>query len=244
MAKKRFNVKGYLVFFILAGAGAYSYFHSQEVYSGYMKIYYEKMRGLTVEQQIGTAEKLYAGHEYEKLKDYLRDLIMVYPENRDLRRLQGLTLIKLGDRSRGAETILSASDDAPIPEKMLEDTAQSLHEQGQYRDIVRVFQKRSPGTNPNLLFYYGVALYETANYAKAADILKKSITEGRTDYEAYHYAGKALDKKGDTRASLSYLEHARGMNEEDHDVARSLANAYRKLDRYKEAARILRKIRE
>lgn len=244
MAKKRFNIKGYLVFFILAGAGVYSYFHSQEVYSGYMKIYYEKIRGLTIEQQVGTAEKLYTGHEYEKLKVYLRDLLMVYPENLDLRRLQGLTLIKLGDQSRGAETILSASDNEPIPEKMLEDTAQSLHEQGQYRDIAKVFQKRSPGANPNLLFYYGVALYETDNYAKAADILKKAITEGRTDYEAYHYAGKALNKKGDTRASLPYLEHARDMNKEDHDIARSLANAYRKLGRYEDAAKILRKIKE
>jgi tetratricopeptide (TPR) repeat protein len=244
MAKRRVNIKGYLIFLIIVGAGVYSYFHSQEVYSYYMRIYYEKILGITVEQQVSKAEQLYAGREYEKLKNNLKELLMVYPENRDLRRLQGLTFIKLGERSKGAETILAASDDAPIPEKMLEETARSLYEQGQYRDIVRVLEKRGPGTNPNLLFYYGVALYETGSYARAADNLKKAISEGRTDYEAYHYEGMALYKKGETRAALPFLEHARNMNAEDHEVARSLANTYRKLGRYDDAARILRKIKE
>ncbi len=244
MPKKRFKIKNYLIFFILAGAGVYSYFHSQEVYSFYMRIYYEKVRGLTIEQQVSKAEELYTSHEYEKLKKYLKELMMVYPENRDLQNLQGLNLIKLGERSKGAEAILAASDDEPIPEKMLEDTIRSLHEQRQFRDIIRVFQKKGPGTNPNLLYYYGVALHETGNYAKAAEYLKKAIVEGRTDYEAYHYTGMALEKKGDTRAALPYLEHARNMNEEDNDVTRSLANAYRKLGRYDDAAKILRKIKE
>ena len=244
MAKKRFNVKGYLVFLILVMAGVYSYFHSQEVYSGYMKIYYEKIRGLTIEEQVGRAEQLYANREYAKVKANLKDLIMVYPDNRDLIRLQGLTLIKLGERSKGAESILSASDDGAIPEKMIEETVHSLHEQQQYRDIVRIFQDKSPGTNPNLLYYHGVALFETGNYPKASENLKKAIKEGRTDYEAYHYAGKALYKKGETRASLPYLEQARNINGEDHDVARSLAATYRKLGRYDDAARILRKIKE
>jgi tetratricopeptide (TPR) repeat protein len=244
MPKKRFSIKRYLVFFILIGAGFYSYFHSQEVYSYYMKIYYEKIRGLTVEQNVSRAEELYANHEYDKLKVYLKDLTMAYPENRELLRLQGLTLIKLGEGSKGAESILAASDGEAIPEKMLEETVQSLHEQKQYRDIIRVFRERSPGANPNLLYFYGVALFETGSYAKASDYLKKAVTEGRTDYEAYHYTGRALDKKGDTRASLPYLERARNMNEEDHDVARSLASAYRRLGRYNDAAKILRKIKE
>ncbi len=244
MPKKRFNIKRYLIFFIMVGAGVYSYFNSQAVYSYYMKIYYEKIRGLTVEQQIDKAKELYTNHEYDRLKAYLKDLVMVYPENRELLRLQGLNLIKLGEGNKGAESVLSASDGEAIPEKMLEETVQSLYEQRQYRDITRVFRERSPGTNPNLLYFYGVALFETGSYTQGAEFLKKAIAEGRTDYEAYHYAGRALDKKGDTRASLQYLEHARGMNEEDHDVARSLASAYRKLGRYNDAAKILRKIKE
>jgi tetratricopeptide (TPR) repeat protein len=244
MAKKRTSKTGYLIFLILVGAGVYSYFHSQEVYSGIMKTYYEKIRGLSVEEQIRRAEDLYSKSEYEKLKDHLKDLLMVYPENHDLIRLQGLTLIKLGQQSKGAESILSLSDDEAIPEKILDETVQTLYEQRQYRDIVRVFRHRSPGVKSNLLFYYGAALYETGDYARGSDYLRKAITEGRTDYETYHYAGKALYKKGEIRASLPYLERARDMNEEDNEVARSLADAYRKLGRYDDAAKILRKIKE
>ncbi len=244
MAKRRTGKAGYLIFLILIGAGVYSYFNSQEVYSGIMKAYYEKIRGMSVEEQVRRAEELYTKSEYEKLKKRLRDLLMVYPDNRDLIRLQGLTLIKLGQRSRGAESILSLSDEEAIPEEILDETVHSLYEQRQYRDIVRIFLRRSPGRKSNLLFYYGAALHETGEYAKASDNLRKAITEGRTDYETYHYAGKALYKKGDTRASLPFLERARAMNGEDNDVARSLADAYRKLGRYDDAAKILRRIKE
>ncbi|HPC42464.1 MAG TPA: tetratricopeptide repeat protein [Spirochaetota bacterium] len=243
MAKRRTNKTGYLVFLILVGAGVYSYFHSQEVYSGIMKTYYEKVRGLPVEEQVRRAEELYAKNEHEKLEIYLKDLLMAYPDNHDLIRLQGLNLIKLGQRSKGAESILSLSDDEAIPEKLIEETVQSLYEQRQYRDILRVFSHRSPGRKSNLLFYYGAALFESGEYAKASDYIRKAIIEGRTDYETYHYAGKALLRKGETRASLRYLERAREMNEEDTHVARSLADAYRKLGRYDDAAKVLRRIK-
>ncbi|MBP7737279.1 MAG: tetratricopeptide repeat protein [Spirochaetes bacterium] len=244
MPKRQVSIKKYLIFLIIVGAGVYSYFNSQEVYSYYMKIYYEKFRGLTIEQQITKAEELYTNKEYEKLEKYLKDLMMAYPENSDLRRLKGLNLIKLGRRSNGAEAILDTSDEEPIPEKILEETVLTLFEQGQYRDIERIFHKRKPGTNPNLLFCYGVALFETGNHEKASEYLKKAIKEGRTDYSAYLYAGKALEKKGDTRGSLPYLEQAHDMKEEDTDTARALANAYRRLGRYDDSARILRKIKE
>lgn len=243
MARRRTNWGKYLAFFIIVGAGIYSYFHSQEVYSGYMKFYYEKIRGLTVQQQVEKAEKLYAGREYDKLRQYLKELTMVYPDNRELQKLHGLNLIKLGVPGKGAEEVLAASDNGAIPEKELEDTVQSLYEQRQFRDIVMIFKQRSAGNNSNLLYYYGVALFETGSHQKAADVLKRAVAEGRTDYESYHYAGKALVAIGDARASLPYLERARSLNKEDNEVARSLANAYRKLGRYNDAAKLLRKIR-
>lgn len=244
MPKRHVSIKKYLIFFILTGAGVYSYFNSQEVYSCYMKMYYEKIRGLTFEQQLSNAEELYSNKEYGKLENHLKDLLIAYPENHDLRRLRGLTLIKLGRPRNGAESILDTSDDVSIPETILEETVLTLFEQGQYRDITRIFHKRKPGTNPNLLYCYGAALFETGNYDRAPEYLKKAIDEGRTDYKAYLYTGKALEKKGDTKGSLPYLEQAHDIKEEDIDTTRALANAYRKLGRYNDSAKILRKIKE
>ena len=243
MPKKRVNIKNYLIFIMLVGAAVLSYFYSGDVYTYYMRTYYEKIRGQSIEQRLQKAREMYDNHDYEKLRDELKTLTMVYPENRELKKLEGLTLIKLGELRMGAELILSASEGERMPEKLLEETVSALFEKKMYRDIIIIFKKNSPGTNPNLLFWYGVSLYETGGYARAVGYLKQALNEGKADYEIYHYIGLAFEKSGDTRASLPYLEHARNMNADDPDVGMSLANAYRKLGRYNDAAKIMRKIR-
>jgi tetratricopeptide (TPR) repeat protein len=243
MPEKRINLKNYLIFIILVGAVVLSYFYSGDVYSYYMRYYYEKIRGQSTEQQLQKAREMYDNHDYEKLRDELKTLTMVYPDNRELKKLEGLTLIKLGEPGKGAELILAASDGERMPEKLLEETVSALFEKKMYRDIIINFKKNSPGGNPNLLFRYGVSLYETGDYERAVGCLKRALNGGKTDYEIYHYLGLAFEKSGDTRASLPYLEHARNMNADDPDVGLSLANAYRKLGRYNEAAKIMRKIR-
>ena len=40
MRRKTVHVKNYLIFIIIAGAGALSYFYSGEVYAFYMRTYY------------------------------------------------------------------------------------------------------------------------------------------------------------------------------------------------------------
>jgi tetratricopeptide (TPR) repeat protein len=243
MPVKRASIKSYLIPIMILGAAALSYFYSGDVYAWYMRTYYEKLRGQSIEQQLHTVQELYDNHEYKKLRDQLTTLTMVYPEDRELKKLEGLTLIKLGEQRKGAELILSASEGGRMPEKLLEATVNALFEEKMYRDILMVFKKNNPGGNPNLLFWYGASLCETGGYARAVAYLKRALDRGRTDFETYHYVGMALEKSGDPRSSLPYLEHARSLNVEDPDVGFSLANAYRKLGRYNDAAKIMRNIK-
>jgi tetratricopeptide (TPR) repeat protein len=240
MSAKRVSINKYLIPIMVLGAAALSYFYSGEVYSWYMRTYYEKIRGQSIEQQINKARDMYQNHEYEKLRDQLARLTMAYPENSELKKLEGLTLIKLGRQREGAELILSASEGGRMPEKLLEATVNALFKEQMYRDILIVFRKNNPGGNPNLLYWYGVSLYETGGYARSAVYLKKALDRGNTGYKVYHYTGMALEKSGDTRASLPYLERARKLNMDDPDVGFSLANAYRKLGRFNDAAKIMR----
>jgi tetratricopeptide (TPR) repeat protein len=244
MRRKTIHVKNYLIFFIIVGAGALSYFHSTEVYTFYMRTYYEKIRGQSVEQQVKIANAMYDNRRFAELKEYLHTRIMVYPGNMDMKKLDGLARIKLGEDSKGIDMLLTASGSERMPEKLLEETVGQLSEQHRYRDIIEIFRKNNPGDNPGLLYQYGVALFETGNTAGAIRELKKAVDEGRTDYEAYHYLGRAYVKNGDFREALPCLEHARDLNEDDPDVTRSLADVYRALGRYNDAARLLRKIRQ
>jgi tetratricopeptide (TPR) repeat protein len=244
MRRKTVHLKNYVIFFMIAGAGALSYFYSTEVYTFYMQTFYEKILGQSVEQQVAIAEGMYENRQYAELKDYLHSRVMVYPDNMDMKKLDGLARIKLGEEKRGIDMLLTASGSERMPEKLLVETVGQLFEQGRYRDIIEIFRKNSPGDNPGLLYQYGVALFETGNTAGAIRELKKAMDEGRTDYEAYHYLGRAYAKQGDYRAALPYLERAHDLNDNDPDVTRSLADAYRALGRYKDSARLLRSIRQ
>jgi tetratricopeptide (TPR) repeat protein len=244
MRKKKTNIKNYLIFLLIIGAGAYSYFHSAEVYSCYMRTYYEKIRGKSIEEQIAEAEQLHENRQYRELKDYCHTRIMVYPDTMEFRKLDGLARIRLGEPLKGIDRVLSASGSERMSPKLLEETVGQLSEQRRYRDIIEIFKKNDPGGNPGLLYQYGVAIFETGNPAGAVPYLKKGIEEGRSGYEAYHYLGRAFARTGKYREALPCLERAHDLNDDDPDVARSLANCYRALHRYDDSARILRTIKQ
>lgn len=243
MPKKRIRIGNYLIFIIITGAAAFSYFHSQEVYSWYMRTYYEKIRGTGLDGQIRKAEEMYGAREYDKLRDHLKPLIMTYPENQELKKLDGRALIKLGRLREGADLILTATEGGRMPEKLLEETTGALFEKKMYRDITNLFRKNTPGDNPGLLYLYGVSLYETGRFNEAVRHLKRALDRGKSGYQTCQYLGLAYDKNGDTRAAVRYLERARDLNREDPDIGMALANAYRKLGRYDDAARTMRTIK-
>jgi tetratricopeptide (TPR) repeat protein len=206
-----------------------------------MRTYYEKVRGQSTGELLRTAREMYDSKKYGQVVEYLRPIMMVYPDDREFMKIRGLALLRLGESRGGSDELLSATDGEVMPEKILEETVQALFENRQYSRIIALFKTHHPGDNPNLLYHYGMSLFHTGNYTGAVSQLRKAIDEGRTDRETLHSLALAYDKTGNTRLALPLLERAFEMNETDRDVARSLAAAYRKLGRYEEAARILRK---
>ena len=138
--RRRNGLAKYIIPALIAAAGVYSYFYSADVYAWYMRTYYEKIRGMNAGDHLREAEKMYAGGEYVKLRSYLKTLAIAYPENREMKKLQGLTLIRLGEKRKGADMIIMACEGGPIPRNMLKDTVRVLFEYNQYRDITDVFR--------------------------------------------------------------------------------------------------------
>ncbi|MBN2079426.1 MAG: tetratricopeptide repeat protein [Spirochaetes bacterium] len=243
MARKRIHIRGYLILIIIAAVLVLSYMYSRRIYIFYLGYYWEKIRGWTPEDRVRIAEDIYRQGDYDRAADLLRTLHLVYPDDRDIAALYGRTLIMLGDGVRGADMILLAFGNGMIPEEILEDTARTLFDRRHYRDLIDIFSRQTPGQNPNLLYYYGIALFETGDYRGAIERLTGALREGRRDYEVYLFLGRAHDLNGDSAGALPHLERAREMNVEDPRVARTLAKAYRKLGRYNDAARILRSLK-
>jgi tetratricopeptide (TPR) repeat protein len=244
MRRKPIPIFKYIIFIGAAAIAATAYFYSAEGYSFFMRTYYEKFLGMNVERQVHEAEAMYENRQYAELKEYLHPRILVYPDTMAFKKLDGLTRIKLGEPVKGIDILLSASGSERMPAKLLEETVGQLFEMRRYMDIIEIFNHNVPGVNPTLHYQYGVALFETGNKTGAVRQLKQAIDDGRTDYEAYHYLGRAYAASGNIRLALPHFEQAHNLNEDDPDVIRSLADAYRALGRYDEAARLLRGIRQ
>jgi tetratricopeptide (TPR) repeat protein len=240
--RKKPSIKNVLVLIILIGVLPYSYFHSAKIYAFYMRTYYERILGQNVEQLTRKGEEMYGNKDYPELMNYLTTLVGIYPENMELRRLEGLTQIKLGQSKIGTDTILSSAGGKKIPEKTLIDAVNSLYELKDYRDIVMIMKKNDPGEHKGLLRHYGISLAKIGDFRAALPVLKRALAQGGADREVYLQLGMAYNSLNEPRMAIPYLERSREMEANDPDAAASLAQAYRKLGRYKDAEKILRKM--
>ncbi len=240
--RKRPSIKKALLLIILIGVVPYSYFNSSRIYAFYMKVYYERILGQSVEQLVRAGEKMYHSKEYSELSAYLDTLVRIYPENMALRRLEGLTQIKLGQGRIGTDTLLSSAVGKRLPEETLMEASSSLYELKDYRDIVMILKRNEPGNNKNLLRYYGISLVKVGQNRPSLPVLQRAIAQGAADHATYLHIGIAHNNLGDPRAAIPYLERSRGLDDNDPVTADQLAQAYVKLGRYKDAERILRRI--
>ena len=243
MNRNKPSIKNILVLIILIGVIPFSYFHSGEIYTFYMKTYYEKVSGQSLEQLTQRGEEMYRNKDYSGLMEYLKTLVILYPDNKELKKLEGLALIKLGQGRIGTDIILSFSNNNKIPEKTLVETVNSLYELKDYKDIVMIMKKNDPGENATLLHHYGISLAKVGNYRAALPALNRTLAKGSADREVYLYIGMAYHRTDETRRALPYLERARAMDVNDSETAGILVDVYRKLGMYKDAEKILRRMK-
>lgn len=243
MRRKRASIKNVLIFIIIVGTIPVSYFYSRKIYSFYMRSYYEKIRGQSIGQLVRKGREMYDNKQYALLSEYLKTLVIVYPDNKELKILEGLTYIKLGRGDIGSDIILSATNGEKLPEPVLEETIRTLYDLKQYKDIIMTMKKNNAAGSPGLLYYYGTSLLNTGNYKAAIPVLQQALQKGRAGYETYLNIGIAYSKINEPRAALPFLERARAMNN-NRDTAGALADTYWRLGRYKDAEKILSKMKK
>ncbi|MFC1668767.1 tetratricopeptide repeat protein [Spirochaetota bacterium] len=230
-----------IIILVLIGLTVYaSLNYSSDIYIGYMKFYYKHVKRKSLNDMISDARRMYKNKKYVKLNKHIETLIIVHPENRQLKKIAGFNYIKLGQEERGVNLLLSSFAGEKIPGNILHNIIRILFKKKDYMHVVEVLDDNNHGNDLDMMHMYGISLYKTGEYKKALGKLIKVAGKMEKDYKLFYYIGRSFENLNDLKNAARYLDHARKLNYLDADVNQSLVRVYRKRGKLEMAEMILR----
>ncbi len=239
-------MKKIIVIILILGSAAVSYFYSSEIYRFHMKTWYTLFKGNDYKGMMKRANEMYKNNEYKKLHDFLKVIILIYNDRPEAVRLMGMNMIKLGNRKRGIEVIVSSLNGRNIDKRIIRETVVELYRQKLYGDIIDVVDKNLRGDDYLVEFYYGVSLFHMKMYERAITVLKRSAASGKGKFTAglksdlYYYIALSHESSGRLEEALKNLNRADKLSRSGKRTGEALVRIYRKLGDYRNAEKRLR----
>lgn len=233
-------MKKFIVVLLLGGTVCVSVLYSAELRLLYLRGYYRYVKKETIEDSRKFAHAMYRDKKYEDLKEYLDDMLVLYPVDRDFLRLNGMCVLQTGNRLEGARMViatLAQGDDITSFQGVIE----ILFDAREYAELTDVFKKMDPSRDSYLSYVYGVSLYQRKEYGKALKYLTIAERLGKRDIETYLYRGLACVHAGLPGEAVAVLERAYAIDPVRADVREALAGAYRAAKMYEKAALVMRR---
>lgn len=230
---------------LLIASASVSFFYSSEIYRFHLKTYYRFVKKLDYNAMMTRARELYRAEKYQELRDYLKNMALIYDDRVELKRMQGMTLIKLGEERKGLDMIVTTINLDKVDPAFLHRLAELMYQYRLYQDLVSLIEKNGYGNDYSLLFYNGVSLVKTGKPAQAlGHLLKvKKLGEyslaGDRQFDLNFYLGSACEETGDLNGSLTYYLLARDLNPRDSELIKALVRIYRKKGMLKEAEKLI-----
>ncbi|WP_144511169.1 lipopolysaccharide assembly protein LapB [Bacillus sp. FJAT-22090] len=108
----------------------------------------------------------------------------------------------------------------------------------------RFFQKAITLDEHAATAFYSLAnlYYNTERFAEAAKLYEKAISNGIEGPDAYFMLGKSLEKEGQTKLSLPYLQRAYELAPSDTQIALTFSIALASMEMFEQAEPILKDI--
>lgn len=232
-------MKKFLLIVILFSITVFvSFKYSARVYVYYLKFYYNKV--YTESELVTRAQKMYDEKEYEEAESYLNQLMIIYPENNELKKIAAFTSFKLGNSMKGAEILAGIPHESIEESVIIEEIIKNLYDDGHYGDLIYFYDKNIMTDNVNAALYYGVSLYKKGRYSESYKMLMYVKNHTFMLPELSYYIGLNLDKQNKLQESLSYIKSAYETDRFNKAYKKSLIDAYRKSGLYKEAEVLLR----
>jgi tetratricopeptide (TPR) repeat protein len=207
----------------------------------YIETWYLHIKKITPETALKKCKAMYKKKEYPELMDYCTDMMMLYPENREIRGIAGMTSLKLGNHLAGAQLLLSSIENPLDNPALFKRVIVILFKEKNYGDITAALSEYPVHHDTGLLYIYGVSLLRLGDIQKGLRYLQQSEERGNINYEVYYYLGFAHDRLGNTEKARGHLEEALRLNPLDNETRKLLVATYSKLKQYKKAELLLRR---
>jgi tetratricopeptide (TPR) repeat protein len=250
-------MKYILILFLLTGG--VSYFYHNELYVFFYKIYYSRIKKESLDSSIQKSEKLYKEKNYKDLKEYIKPLIEIYPDNKHLKKIAAMALVKTawmdkgehdaviseedmavpGDAEKGARLLMECID--PLKDRELFSLAMDVFFKGKwYSDIVRILQNYPIGREFELHRIYGISLFKVNRYTEALQHLKEAEKMLKGNYDIYYYTGIIHERNKNMPDAVLNLEKSLELKNCDNEVRQSLIRAYTAMKKFNKAEKIIR----
>jgi tetratricopeptide (TPR) repeat protein len=248
----------YILILLLLTAGV-SYFYHEGLYIFFYKTYYSRIKKESLDASIQKSEKLYKEKKYKALKEYIKPLIEIYPDDKHLKKIAARTLIKTalmdkkeheagkheediaepGDAEKGARLLMECID--PLKDRELFSLAMDVFfKGGWYSDVVRLLQNYPIGREFELHRIYGISLFKVNRYTDALQHLKEAEKMLKGNYDIYYYTGIIHERNKNMPEAVLNLEKSLELKNCDNEVRQSLIRAYTAMKKFDKAEKITR----
>lgn len=233
------KIRHIVILLLLASAVLPLYYHRQ-MRKLYLDAYYRTYRKMDAEKALDHGRKLLRDEKYGRLVDFLDDMLLLYPADRDLRRLKGSALIKTGKTHEGARLVIASLGEREDL-RTLSSIVEALFESAEYGDLAALFSRHGTSGDPYLSYVYGVSLYRTGRAREARDMLAAALNAGKRDGDTRYYLGLSHEAVGENKKAAENLEEAYAINPLKPAVRSALVRLYRKTGEYDKAEKIIRR---
>ncbi len=214
------------------------YFFHNEIYRFYLKYYYShRYQG---DEYMDKARRLYSEGKYAQLTEFTRPLLYIYLDNSELKRITGLSYIRLGDELKGAELYTSGMENGTYTDFEAAKVIRILFYGGAYGDVLYYYDRNILRDNMDISYYYGVSLFRADRIDEAYLMLMNAVKSGYNDTRnLYYYSGLVLERKNNISAAADYLLKSYNSGPADDDLVKALVRVYGKLGQYDRAEALL-----
>lgn len=230
----------YIFLFVVLLTGIFSYLYSREIYSFYVRTYYLSFKKVNPERAAEKAWHLYKSEDYDSLRSYIEDMLFLFPQNNEIRRVAGLYYMDKGDRERGARLLLLSLDDKP-DRILLARSIEVLFQNKLYVDILEQLSRFRIEDDLQLTYIRGISYYKLGRYREALRSLRLSEKLGNKTVEVYYYIALVYESMENYAEAIRYLSRAGELSPMNRAVTRTLIRLYRKDGQLTRAERLLRR---